>query len=157
MTIKRTRKKEATVVEKAAEVVEQVQNIEQIMEETPAAPVVEAAPVLQVQVPPIVEEAPKPASWRKTGKGSLRWGNRIIKPGQIFEAFRKDIPNAFLNTLEEITPEVMPEKYKETVQPVKFSKVETEGGFNIVDSHGRVLNEKVLNEDEVNDLLKQLL
>lgn len=157
---KRTRKSETTVLEEAEKAVEKVENIEQIVEETAVAVKTKDEIHLQVQVPlkPVEEDiTPKPARFRKTGKGSLRWGNRIIKPGQVFEAYRKDVPKAFMDTLEELDPEIMPEKFTQKVQPAKFSKQAVEEGFNIVDAHGRALNDNVLSEQEADDLLKQLL
>ncbi len=40
--------------------------------------------------------------WKKTGGGSLRLAGRkqsIIKPGQVFEAKRSELPKAFMDTI----------------------------------------------------------
>lgn len=39
----------------------------------------------------------KKCKWKKIGGGSLRLGNRIIKPNQVFFADPGDIPAAFMN------------------------------------------------------------
>ena len=44
-------------------------------------------------------------SWKKIGGGSFHWRDQIIKPGQIFEARREDLPEAFMDVLELLNPE----------------------------------------------------
>lgn len=45
------------------------------------------------------EEEPKPLLWQKIGRGSLRMFGRIIKPGERFEAYPNEIPEAFRDVI----------------------------------------------------------
>jgi len=103
--------------------------------------------------------------WQKVGGGSLRIGNRIIKPGQIFEAFPEDISPSFrkfviplsgdanfkeIETKETtIIPGVKP---KFTIQPHGKSLFL----FDVVDVNGKVLNEKSLKKDVAEKLIEDL-
>ena len=105
-----------------------------------------------------VEEpvTPKPGRWRKVGKGSFRWKNQIIKPNQVFEAYRHEIPKAFFDSLEELEPEVKGEALPE-IKKTTFTIVPNGEYWDIVDSAGRVLNENPLEEEEAESILKELL
>ncbi len=112
----------------------------------------------------IESKSPKP-TWKKIGGGSLRIGNRIIKPNQTFEAYPEEISPSFRNliipvsadasfaksTPREPTPEeVVKEKY--TVKPRGESKV----WFDVIDSNGKVLNEKALKKETADQLKADL-
>jgi len=103
-----------------------------------------------------VDGKPQKPLWKKIGGGSLRIGNRIIKPNQTFEAYPEEISPGFRNlvipvsadasftkaTPKEPTPEeVVKEAYE--VKPRGDSKV----WFDVVDANGKVLNEKALKKD----------
>ena len=161
MATKRSRKKqqdEELEVNVQDEVVEVVVTTEEgeanllLVDEvsTPNEEVVENAVIEE----PVIS---KPGLWKKLGKGGLRWKNRIIKPGQIFEAFKEELPAAFLDTLEEVEPEIGKPKVPET-KKMQFSKKQAEDDlWNIVDANGRILNEVPMSEEEADELLKELL
>lgn len=90
--------------------------------------------------------------YRKVGGGSLRLAKRLIKPNEIFYAYPSEIPKAFRDTvvpLDGEPPQVDPAeaplpapaaKSTYTIQPRGKSKT----WFDIVDSQGKVVNEKAL-------------
>lgn len=63
--------------------------------------------------------------FKKIGGGSLRWGKRIIKPGEVFTADPKSIPATFRNVL--IPLDKIPEPGETTKEiiskQVSFEKV----------------------------------
>lgn len=108
--------------------------------------------------------------YRKVGGGSLRFKNRIIKPGQEFNADPDEIPTAFLDTLEvlgEVKGTVKSGKSKDKGKKDKksagkkneYTKVpveDEEGMFNLVDKNGKVLNEEPLSEEAADEFLASL-
>lgn len=110
----------------------------------------------------------KKITWRKIGGGSFRFKGAIIKPNQKFVAAPSEIPKAFRDLLipledlpprEEVdTPAPVPKKVIQpsfTIRPRGNSKT----WFDIINSEGKVLNEKALKKDDaeafINDLTKQ--
>jgi len=104
--------------------------------------------------------------WKKIGGGSLRLGNRIIKPGQIFTAAPEDIPETFRDVIIPVdmvemntSPEPKRVVNKYTIVPIK-SEDELESGdeilYNIIDGKGKVINEKALDEKTAKKLLKSI-
>lgn len=99
-----------------------------------------------------VEETPL---WKKVGQGSLRIGNRIIKPGQVFEAFAPSIPEAFADVIVPAN-----DSAKKAVSPIIDAAVytleEVDGGWNILDSTGKVVNEEPLDKEAAENLIIEL-
>lgn len=98
--------------------------------------------------------------WRKMGGGTLRFNNRIIKPGQVFSASVDDIPKAFRDTVVPIDPvkAVKKEKPVEDAKGNDFSLSERgEGFWDVIDSKGKAKNEEALSKDEAEKLLAELL
>jgi len=113
-------------------------------------------------------------SWKKVGGGSLRMGNRIIKPGQVFEAWPDDISPAFRRMVIPVsgdavfnTPSVKEVSISAGVKPVYT--VQPHGKslflFDIVTQTGvdkdgepiyKVLNEKSLKKEAAEQLIKEL-
>lgn len=98
--------------------------------------------------------APKPIRWKKIGNGSFILNNRYIKPGQIFTATVEEIPTAFRDLI--IPLEKLPEdKLLSAKKSSNYSIVEIEGTntWNIVDSQGKIFNEKPMARLEAEKLL----
>lgn len=107
-----------------------------------------------VELDPI---APKPIRWKKIGNGSFILNNRHIKPGQTFMATVEEIPKAFRDVV--VPVEGLPEDPLLNVKKSSnYSIVEIEGTntWNIVDGHGKVLNEKPMIRIEAEKLLNAL-
>jgi hypothetical protein len=119
---------------------------------------------IQVEEPIPVEQPTEPLPtvpvktlirWKKVGGGAFVLNNRYIKPGQVFTAFIDDIPAQFRDVIIPLdeTSEIDP-----LVQhvPSLYTLEEAEGGWNILDSFGKVLNEKILTKDIAERILKTL-
>jgi len=107
--------------------------------------------------------------WQKVGGGSLRMGNNIIKPGQKFQAFPEDISESFrkfvvpLSTGATFKPLRVKEDINEASQVKAEKSVFTKQPhgkslflFDVVDTKGKVINEKSLKEDAADSMLEAL-
>lgn len=102
--------------------------------------------------------------WRKTGGGSLRWHNKIIKPGEIFLAHAEDLPKAFMDSLVCLDPiEVQKEKkavQEKVVAPPVLYKLEkdtkSKSHWNVVNEEGKPINETPLEKEHAEALLTSL-
>ena len=100
--------------------------------------------------------------YKKIGGGSLRFGGKIIKPQQIFKARPDEIPEAFKDVIipldevkeKQLTEEAIPAgKVAEYIlQPRANSKL----WFDVVDSQGKVLNEKALKKEVAERLIADM-
>ena len=116
-------------------------------------------------------QAGKP-KWQKVGGGSLRLGNnRIIKPGQIFEAFPDEISASFRKfvipmsgdanfketevkeavIIPGVTPKYVVKKKEFTMEQKGKSKL----WFNVLDENGEVVNEKSLKKEDAQALVDE--
>jgi len=107
--------------------------------------------------------------WKKIGGGSFMLGNRIIKPGQTFWAFPHEIPKSFRDVVISSDPnavfEAEAKKDKEVVKSSEVKKLEfkiqprknSKLWYDIVDSEGKILNEKALKKEAAEKLVKDLL
>jgi len=135
-------------------------------------------PVEEAKTPEIIEEKKEEVKeeviiqnpdevkirFRKVGGGSLRLGNRIIKPGQVFTAAPKDIPKAFRDLVVAVggnfdfakpaplPPPVVGKKPTYKLQPRGESKTL----FDVVDAQGKVLNDKGLKKEIAEQLIEDL-
>lgn len=99
--------------------------------------------------------------WRKIGGGSLRWNNKIIKPGEIFEADEDKLPKAFMDTLICVNPEdrgkiqeaQKAEKQTKEILYKLQSDTEDENLWNIINEEGKPINEKPMVKEEADALL----
>jgi len=93
--------------------------------------------------------------WRKEGGGSLRWGNRIIKPGEVFSARPEDIPTAFRDVIVALDklPETDVVKGKETKYNLSFVE---KGKWNVVDENEKVINETTMTKAEAQKTIEEL-
>jgi exopolysaccharide biosynthesis protein len=104
--------------------------------------------------------------WKKVGGGSLRLGGRIIKPGQVFEAFPSEISKSFKNLVISLDGdvEVWKDETEKVVLPSNIVKpvyvLQPHGKslylFDIVDGQGKILNEKSLKKEVAEKLIIDL-
>jgi hypothetical protein len=102
----------------------------------------------------------QPIRWKKIGGGGFLFKGRLIKPGQVFTAHPDEVPKAFRDVcipLDEIpisppTPPLEITKSAYEVKPRGESKV----WFDVVDSNGKVINEKALKKEAATQLAKDL-
>ncbi len=114
-------------------------------------------------------------TYKKIGGGSLRirteGKSRIIKPNEIFKAYPSDISAAFKHLVVEVDEAdktiITPTKIETTVPPVeektevvkKPYSIKRRGNsmwYDIVDSNGKVINDKALRKENAEELLKAL-
>lgn len=96
------------------------------------------------------------AKWKKVGGGSFTFNNKIIKPGQVFEADANDIPEAFKDLIEpyntaartKVTHEITDSKF--TLDMVE------KGAWNILDAEGKIVNEEPIAKGEAQKLIDEL-
>ncbi|MBU0973852.1 MAG: hypothetical protein KKC20_24655 [Proteobacteria bacterium] len=114
-----------------------------------------------------VEKETGVLKWRKEGGGSLRFGGRIIKPNEVFEARAEEIPNNFKDCIvclsskgeifeiEEAVEEIIPVQY--SLQKNEEKKSPT-GAYlwDIVDEKGKVINETPMTKKEAEETIKVL-
>lgn len=115
--------------------------------------------------------------YKKIGGGSLRFTNRIIKPGQIFWSYPNTVPDAFKDTIEEVAANYKAividaegdaliaklASKKANVIKFKVAKAKDEEGvelkkgkkflYNVVDSDNKVMNDEPLLKGKANELL----
>ena len=106
--------------------------------------------------------------YKKLGRGSLRMNGKIIKPGEIFYAYPDQIPTTFKDIIIPLddTVEAREERQvKETIAP-KVNVVKHEYSlqnkgkstlwWDVVDSNGKVINEKGLKKEDAESLIENL-
>lgn len=104
----------------------------------------------------IVVEKPR---WKHTGGGFfvLR-DHRIIKPGQIFQAFEYEIRPAFRDTIKLI--EKLPEAERDLIIPAikPVYSLRKRGGqwWDVIDANGKVINTKALKKEDAEEIIKSL-
>lgn len=101
------------------------------------------------------------SKYRKDGGGSLRLPGRMIKPNQEFWAFPHELPGSAMDVITLIEgdpPGPLPVEVPVEVKKLTYELVSRGGGgwYNIVDSNGKVVNEKALKEDKAKELLDEL-
>ncbi len=148
--VARVRKNTTVVEEPLEEIVPLEPKVELLEEEKPKLT------VYPKQEEPVVEDTPKSEviRWKKIGNGSFIHNNRYIKPGQIFTATVEEIPTAFRDLI--IPLEKLPEdKLLSAKKSSNYTLVEIEGTntWNIVDSQGKIFNEKPMARLEAEKLL----
>ena len=104
--------------------------------------------------PEIIENDPDPIiSWKKTGGGSFHFKNRIIKPGQTFQARLSELSESirrFVLPLSEIkaipTEKIVAKKLEYFIQPAYTitPRGNSKSWFDAVDKNGTIINEKAL-------------
>src|SRR5574343_677517 len=139
-----TRVRKNIVTEVVEETLPKEGFVEEPLEEiVPIEPKVELKEEEAKELVELYPLAPKPIRWKTIGNGSFILNNRHIKPGQTFMATVEEIPKAFRDVV--VPVEGLPEDPLLNVKKSSnYSIVEIEGTntWNIVDGHGKVLNEK---------------
>ena len=108
--------------------------------------------------------AEKKVRWKKIGGGSFhmtdeKGNHRIIKPGQTFTAYPCEIPQAFQDVVIplETLPEHKPPPPITGIDSVYKLKPRGSGGlYDVIDSNGKVLNEKALKKEVAEKLIEDL-
>jgi hypothetical protein len=140
------------------DVEEQVpETVEEAIEEQVEEAAEEVVEEKQIQVQ--IETPPQPKKIRfKNLSGTFRFGNKLIKPNQVFEAHLSEIPKSFLRDLEQLDEvEEIPEQISIPEFQYKMEPDEDlDGFFNVVDKQGKILNEEPLTEVEASELLNTL-
>jgi hypothetical protein len=153
-----TRVRKNIVTEVVEETLPKEGFVEEPLEEiVPIEPKVELKEEEAKELVELYPLAPKPIRWKKIGNGSFILNNRHIKPGQTFMATVEEIPKAFRDVV--VPVEGLPEDPLLNVKKSSnYSIVEIEGTntWNIVDGHGKVLNEKPMIRIEAEKLLNAL-
>jgi len=96
--------------------------------------------------------------WKKTGGGSFRMKNRIIKPGQVFSARLSEIPDAFRHII--IPLDKLPEDVDDTLKSIdnEYSIQHRSGKwYDVVDGNKKVINEKAMSREKALELIKSLV
>ena len=118
-----------------------------------------AEDVITPAVPADVELVRKPIRWKKVGGGTFLWNNHFIKQNQVFLAYPEDIPKQFRDLvvpLEEIVEPLAILQKVEIDNSIIYTLEEESGKWNIIDSQGKKLNERLLTLEEANRILKAL-
>ncbi|TSA08014.1 MAG: hypothetical protein D4R73_09160 [Deltaproteobacteria bacterium] len=94
--------------------------------------------------------------WKLLSNKSFRMvSGRIIKPNQVFEATEEEIPKAFRDLIVPMTP--VPEEPALEVAPGGYSIMSRgPGWYDVVDAHGKVVNEGALRQADAQKLLGDL-
>jgi len=112
-------------------------------------------------------------SWKKIGGGSFRLiykvgelagKKKIVKPGEVFEAFPEEVPEAFRDVVIPLD-KVQKQSVEEQERPIpgikaiytkKLRNEKVPGWFDVVDDKGKAQNERALREAAANEILKAL-
>lgn len=104
--------------------------------------------------------AEKKIWWKRTGGGSFRLGNRIIKPGQKFEAYPSEISKEFRDVTIPLSKLPAPEESPPLdVNKSEYSlqkRGESLSWFNVVDGQGKIMNDKALRRTAALKLIEEL-
>jgi hypothetical protein len=98
----------------------------------------------------------KPIRWKKVGGGSFSLNNRFIKPGQIFLAFPEEIPVQFRDLVIPLEEKSLPVNIEEIKKKSSYKLEEKSDGWDILDSFGKVLNEKPMEKEVAERILVML-
>ncbi len=97
--------------------------------------------------------------WKKIGGGTFRMASgKIIKPNQEFMATSEEIPSGFRDVIKPL--DATPEPALAEVDSPKFQSYEivhrSYGWYDIMDSHGKKMNEKSLHKADAETMVEQL-
>lgn len=101
------------------------------------------------------KKAKQQVLYQKIGGGSLHLPNRIIKPNQKFRAYPEEIPTAFKDLVVVVNKDEAEaaERVEEDPKLEYFLKDKGGGWYDIVNSSGKVQNEKSLRKEEAEKFL----
>jgi len=101
-------------------------------------------------------------SWRKVGGGSFYLKGRIIKPNQVFTAELAEIPEGFRDVVIPVDGKPVTLDKVEDIPDVPVTElvftIRDKGGnwYEVLDSNGKVMNEKSLRKAQADELIKEL-
>ena len=139
------------------EVVEEEQ--EEVVEEVKPKETTKATS--KIVVPNPVQEDPR-IWYRKVGGGSLRFGNRIVKPGEKIQLDPSEVKPAWKDLLIPLSevPVKKEAPIKLDITKSAYSlKQRGEGGlwWDVVDSQGKVVNDKALRKEKAEEYIKDMM
>lgn len=109
------------------------------------------------------EKKDKKLRWLKNGGGTFRaiidGQRRIIKPNEKFSAYEHEIPASFRDSIVCLDKIPSPDTERLKSEPVRKEytlQAKGVGWYNIIDSEGKVLNEKALRQQEAKEMLESL-
>ena len=86
---------------------------------------------------------PEKEYWMKTGGGSLRFAGKRIKRNQIFIAYEKDLPKAFMDTIVKSTRQ---EYVAQSGEPIEPYLERLKGGqYHVYNQNNQMINPKPVN------------
>lgn len=97
--------------------------------------------------------------FKKVKGGSLYFEKKRIKPGQTFEAFPQDIPEAFKDQLVELEDKSVEKPVKTEVEkesPGYQLKHRGAGWWDVVDKFGKQINDDALRKTDAEEFLSGL-
>jgi len=102
-------------------------------------------------------EQMKKVLWKHIGGGILRLNDgRKIKMGETFLAYPNEIPKSFQDTNISLETTVDPGGTDFVKVVYKVEKRGNSNWFNVVNSSGKVVNDKALRKSEAFELVKKL-
>lgn len=148
---------EEVVEEEQEEVVEEEQ--EEVVEDVKPKETTKATS--KIVVPDPVQEDPR-IWYRKVGGGSLRFGNRIVKPGEKIQLDPSEVKPAWKDLLIPLSevPVKKEAPIKLDITKSAYSlKQRGEGGlwWDVVDSQGKVVNDKALRKEKAEEYIKDMM
>ena len=141
--------------------------VEEVVEEEQEEVVEEVKPkattkvTSKIVVPDPVQEDPR-IWYRKVGGGSLRFGNRIVKPGEKIQLDPSEVKPAWKDLLIPLSevPVKKEAPIKLDITKSAYSlKQRGEGGlwWDVVDSQGKVVNDKALRKEKAEEYIKDMM
>jgi len=101
--------------------------------------------------------------WKYVGSGTFTCNGRKIRENEVFEAPKSMIPRGAGDLIIKIEAETL-QKIKETskqkaeVEPIKYPEaqmIRRQGGqYDVIDSKGKTVNERLINKKDAEKLLK---
>ncbi len=93
--------------------------------------------------------------WRVKSPTYTLSSGKLLRKGDQFHAELDDIPVAFRDAVMHIEGKLPEDSYNE---PMEYS-LKRAGGpwFDVVDAHGKAINEKRLRKEQAEELLKELV
>ena len=105
----------------------------------------------------------KPLMWRKLGGGSMRLGNRIIKPNERFSATVEEIPESFRDLVHCLDAEALKEAEKTTSNLLqgteklyKMKKIQGTKTYNVLGPEKKKINQEPLSRKDAMELRDSL-
>ena len=94
--------------------------------------------------------------FKKIGRGSLRIGKKIIKPGQIFRAHPNDISQNFKDVV--VPLEQSPEQHDEAeITKAEFvARHRSDRWYDVINGEEKKMNEKAMTREDAEKFIEDL-